>query len=135
MAKARTQAINFKMYRHFAVVTLVATFVLVMFADGANSEAEEGVQLAKAEPAELQQEQARSEPVPPAEPVASGGWGTEGPASTQPTAVSAASGRHLFRGDQAGGMAIVPELQGKTRAEQNAISERLERDSKRRSGS
>ena len=40
MPKAKTPAINFKMYRHFAVVTLAATVLLVVFAEGENGKAE-----------------------------------------------------------------------------------------------
>lgn len=60
MAKIRTQAVNPKVYRHFAVVTVGATLLLAIFASGENREAIAAA--AEAHQEELARERAASRP-------------------------------------------------------------------------
>jgi hypothetical protein len=60
MAKIRTKAVDPKIYRHFAVITVVATVLLAVFASGENREAIAAA--AEAHQDELARERAASRP-------------------------------------------------------------------------
>lgn len=144
------------MYRHFAVVTVVLTGLLAVFAEGEKAEA-----IAQRGRAELQQDQAaqagseKEQPPKPAAQAESGGWGNEtGPSFAGTTfggrsgsAVSTSWQPDLAQGDRSPDYtslteeerlaleAAVAENTGGSPSEYRAMTGRLEAASRARSGS
>ena len=76
MRRAVTPAIPVSMYRHFAIITLLLTTGLAMFADGENREAQAAQVVHRAPPkAAAPAAFATASPTPAAEQ--SGGWGAD----------------------------------------------------------